>query len=237
MNASTLVILVSYSGETEETLACYEEAKKRHAPTVIITSGGALKKAAQILVPPGFLPRNAFPYLFFPLLNVLQAAGLIPDKTGEIEEALTLLPRFNLALAAELAQKVDGKFPVVYASSRYAHVAYRWQTQLNENSKVLAHAHAFPELNHNEIEAWHDSPVLLLRDEADPPREQRQIDAAQELLNAEEVYLQGPSLLAKILYALLLGDHLSERLAEINKIDPAATERIRHVKKRLKEAE
>jgi len=228
---STLVFIVSYSGNTEEILACYEEAKNRNAKIITITSGGKLKNENSIIVPEGFMPRNSFPYLFFPILNVLINNNLVSEKNEDIEEVKGILLDFDKEKAKLLAEKINGKFPVIYSSSKFSSLVYRWQTQLNENSKILAHCHVFPELNHNEIEARHQSTIILLRTEKDI--EKKQMDAAQELLKAEEVYLQGTSFLANIFYGIYLGDHVSEYLAEFNNINSKVTERIDYIKKKL----
>ncbi|MBW2996162.1 SIS domain-containing protein [Candidatus Woesearchaeota archaeon] len=154
VNKNSLVVVVSYSGNTEESLSAYAEAKKRKAKVIAITSGGKLaeKDKNAIIVPTGYEPRAAIGYLFLTMVAVLSSNGIIPNQSAAINEAIRLLrPKESCKMAFMLAKKLYRKIPVFYASEDMGAVAYRIKTQVNENAKQPAFYHVFPEMNHNEI--------------------------------------------------------------------------------------
>lgn len=169
-----LVFTVSYSGATEETLSAYEEALSRGAAVVVVASGGPLLERAaaaeaagrpvrHVRVPGGLAPRAALGYLMMPVLYLTCAWTGLGDPSAQVEEAITVLRRQARELepggpgghAQTLARGLLGRPVIVYGAGRLGQAAaYRWQCQLNENAKLLAHSHGFPELNHNEIMGW-----------------------------------------------------------------------------------
>jgi glucose/mannose-6-phosphate isomerase len=177
---TTLVLCVSYSGNTEETLAAYEDAKARGAQIAAITSGGELgRRAAEdrfpvLTVPGGLQPRAALGYLFVPQLLLLACNRLLFEQDVRIElaETIALLTAMRERLkpdspqavneAKQLALGLSGRIPIVHSASGLTEiVSYRWKTQINENAQSLAFAHYYPELNHNEVVGF-DVPVELV---------------------------------------------------------------------------
>ncbi len=167
----TLVLCASYSGETEETRACYEEAKKRGAYIVCVASGGTLSKWATndgnavISIPGGQAPRSATGYMFVPMLLALGALGITRDWSDDIQKAISSLKELRNEIepnieesrntAKQLARYSYKKIPIIYGESGVPFsVAYRWKCQINENAKQHAFCDEFPEMNHNEIEGW-----------------------------------------------------------------------------------
>ena len=168
----TLFLAASYSGNTEETLAQYDQARHYRARIVCITSGGELAQRAEAdrvpvcRIPGGQPPRSATGYLFFPALAILQKRGLLARSLDpDVTEAISLLDRVRATCgpevptamnpAKQLAAELYGRVAVIYGSSpARGVVALRWKTQLNENAKQHAFAGAFPEIDHNEILAW-----------------------------------------------------------------------------------
>ena len=237
IDRQTLAFVISYSGNTEETISAYGKIKEKTDKIIIITSGGMLGEEKNILkIPPGLPPRYALPYLFFSLLRVLENSKII--KTGyDISEMVTNLKNLNIEKPKNLALKISGFIPVIYASDRYTSAAYRWQTQFNENSKILAHHQIFPEQNHNEIEARIDSKykIILLRDDKDYHSVKKRMDITKELLgNVEEVELKGDSYLSKMFYGICFGDIVSYYVAVDNNKDPVKTDNIDFLKEKLK---
>jgi glucose/mannose-6-phosphate isomerase len=167
----TLVILVSYSGNTEETLSAFEEAKRRKCAIVSITSGGTLSERdpKAILIPSGYPPRQALAFLLVPLFMALSRHKIIPRQGPALSSGAALLRKKNHSLVhrgQRLARQFDHHLPVVYATGEFAATAYRFITQLNENAKVLGHYQIVPEQNHNEISAIQNTKrahYLLLR--------------------------------------------------------------------------
>ena len=259
----TLVIVSSYSGDTEETLSAYREAVSRGSNIIVITSGGKLEKAAKgedlpcLTIPRGFPPRCALGYSFFPLLTVLARIGIIKDQAGSIDDAIHNLRKLRDSRigykvprrdnpAKSMAAEIFGKLPVIYGSSDHIDaVVTRWRGQLAENSKTLSSGHLFPEMNHNEIVGWENPKKVLkecvaviLRDAADHPRISRRMDITKSLLRRDkvkvlEVFSSGPELLARILSLVYIGDFVSFYLAILNGIDPTPVEKITIIKKEL----
>ncbi len=255
---TTLVVGSSYSGSTEETLAAFEAARARGARGVVVASGGPLSgRAAReglpwIRVPPGLPPRAALAYLLLPLVALLEAAGAPLGGATEREEAVAVLAALGAEVgpevptwrnpAKELATWLEGRRPVVYGTDRTAAAAYRWQTQLLENAKVVAFSGALPEVDHNAIEAWAAEPggewgVVWLRDPAEHPRVARRAVLTRALLEARlatrEVWARGEGRLARLLSLVHLGDWVSYYLAILRGADPWAIETLERFKRRM----
>jgi glucose/mannose-6-phosphate isomerase len=258
----TLVCAVSYSGNTEETLSAFEEARARGARLLALTSGGQLAQMADqaripsVRVTEGLPPRTTLGYLFTPMLVILSRLGLIADQRAPLAETIEVLRELGAQyrpgietfrnLPKALAQDLHGKFPVIYGVQDFSDVvAYRWRTQFNENSKALASHQAFPELNHNEVVGWQgplsgvpEVWVVLLRDPQEMSRVARQIEITKAFLQERtagitEVWPQGYSRLARLLSLLYTGDFTSYYLALLRGVDPKPVEAIDRLKDQL----
>ncbi len=242
----TLVFTVSYSGNTEETLSSFHDAKTKNAQIIAVTSGGELSKAAEkiIKIPSGLQPRAAIGYLFFPMLGVLYNSNLIDVKNTDLNEMLALLNKKEEIKnkAEELAKKIQGKTPLIYSSELLKPVAYRWQTQINENAKYPAFHSAFSEMNHNEINAFRAMErskflAILLKDEKDNTKIKRRMEICKQIMekniDVEEVNVKGSSLLARMFYTIYLGDYTSYYLALRERVDPTPVAVIEWLKKQL----
>lgn len=261
----TLLFLVSYSGNTEETLACGDAAVAAGARPVAVTSGGRLARFARerghplIAVPAGFQPRAALPFLLLPLLRVAAAAGLADEREADIREAAGLLADLARLWAPEvpspanpakrLAASLVGTQPVIYgASSGTEPVARRWKTQLNENSKIHAAYGSFPEAAHNEVVGWAGAgdeavlrSVVVLRDREDGPTVEERLDAVRSAAlsrarSISDVWSVGSGRLARVLSLVLFGDLVSVYLAILRGVDPTPVAAIEAVKERLRRA-
>lgn len=257
----TLVLVSSYSGNTEETNAAHRVALRRGARIVCISSGGTTARLAArhrtplITIPGGLPPRGALGYSFFPLLLGLTRMGFVPSRALEIRETLTLLraqvksfsdPASEGNPAVAIAQTLNRRIGILYAAADLLEpVATRWRGQLNENAKTLAFSHTLPEMNHNEIVGWQvladamrEMPVIFLRDSEDHPRVQTRIDITRSLLLAStggitEVWSQGVSRLARMFSLVQLGDWVSLYLAAAHGVDPMPVAAIDRLKKAL----
>lgn len=261
----TLVLACSYSGDTAETLAAFDDAQHRGAAIVALTSGGRLAERARalghplVLLPPGLPPRSAMPYQLPAMLRIAARLRLTDIGDDGVAEATQVLARLAGAWgpnepsgtnpAKQLAQRLQGMLPVIYAESNdLAPVAYRWKTQLNENAKTLALWNAFPELSHNETVGWARIAesglrlfVVILRDRDDEDRAAREVEvtravALQGAQGVEEVRSAGHGRLARMLSLVLLGDFVSVYLACLAEIDPTPITVIGEIKRRLQEA-
>jgi glucose/mannose-6-phosphate isomerase len=211
----TLVFVSSNSGNTEETLSCYAQARKLGAAVIAFTTGGRLRQLAEsdgvplVSFPGGLQPRAALGYSFVPLIVAAVRLGLIPEPLlNEIDEASAVLrsvrnecnPDIGLDnnLAKQLAQSYVGKIPVIYGSQgERGVVAYRWKTQINENAKAYAIANVFPELNHNETVGWSGEHgqgdvertliVTILRDDREPSQIAKRVDLTKQIIARQHV--------------------------------------------------
>jgi glucose/mannose-6-phosphate isomerase len=260
---NTLVIVISYSGETEESLSAFLDAVKRKCKIVTICSGGALGEFSKKLglphlqVPSGMAPRASLPYLFTSLPILLEKIGLQQNVSSEISEAIKVLKQIsemnkpekplNDNFAKTLATNADGTVPVVYGFGFYRAVAQRWKTQFNENSKVPAKWESFPELDHNEIVGWEEAKtfakhfsVILIRDKHEAKAIHERITGTKELLKKEllktfDVHSAGISRFAKMASAICIGDFVSVYLAVLRGVDPTPVRTISLLKERIKE--
>ncbi len=256
LDGSHLVFAVSYSGNTEETLSFYEHARARGAAIICISSNGTLAERARkhdyplVTLPTGYPPRAAIAYLFLPMFVALQKIGIIKDRSADLDETIGLLKAkrddYNKATEA-LAIGLVNKIPIIYSAARILDpVAYRWRCQFNENAKVFAHSHSFPELDHNEIvgmgwpkELRDLAYLIILQDPGGAGARNRQRAALTlEILKgafaqSRELTPDGTSELARIFSAILFGDLLSFHLAKARGVDPLPVERIEELKRRL----
>ena len=259
---STLVFACSYSGDTEETLSAYEQAKQAGAAVVCITSGGQLAVRASaggnpvIKIPGGLPPRAAVGYSAVVLLGSLRALRLVPGIEETLREVTrlvaSLVSRYTATIpeasnrAKTLARSLQGKIVAVYAASGTLEAAaVRWRGQMEENAKNLAWHHLLPEMNHNELVGWkcpHDVirnvGVVFLRDREDHPQVQRRFDFTREFVESragavQEVWSEGNSPLARIFSVISLGDYVSLYLAYLNAENPTPVEAIESLKKNL----
>jgi glucose/mannose-6-phosphate isomerase len=206
LDRRAVAIASSYSGNTEETLAAYGEARRRGLRTIAITTGGRLGELARehgdpvLELPAGFPPRAALGHSFAAV--ALTAARLDPgldlereaDAVAALRDALAPLAVSWLAEdaenpALEIARGVAARLPVVYAGHPIAAAAARrWKTQLNENGKIPAYWSEFPEHNHNEIVGFEgEDPALAhmalvyLETPWENPRVLRRMEFVREL--------------------------------------------------------
>lgn len=263
VNDETLLICVSYSGNTEETLSAYEIGKGCRSKIIVISSGGKLVKLAErdgfplILVPEsGMPPRTALGYLFFPQVFILKKLGLVNIGDEEIAEAIQVLkdlreeiapevPKTNNT-AKEIATSIYNTVPLVYAVSDYFDgVGMRWKTQINENSKNPVYSVCFPELDHNEIMGWEGTKelmgrnsLIILRDKEETERMVKRIDITSSLIKGKaakvlEVYSRGKGLLSRILSLIYVGDYVSFYLGILNGVDPTTITSIANLKEEM----
>ncbi len=258
---STLVFACSYSGNTEETLAAFDEAREKRAQVVCLTSGGELARAAAdrgnvlINVPGGQPPRTALGYMFLPMLVTLEKLGLVEDLEAEIEETLGLLERQSGSFgefdaeneALRLAGEIRDRLPIIYSAREFLEaVNMRWRAQMEENSKVLAYGNVLPEMNHNEIMGWERLPdvlercaVIFLVSGDEHPQVRKRMSVTRELIepyagSVHSVHAEGESRLAKILGLISYGDWVSFYAAILNGVDPTPIAKIQALKASLK---
>ena len=261
ISSRSLVFIVSYSGNTEETISCFHEALERGCHIICLSTGGKVGEIARekdlplIEVPASLQPRAAMGWLSVPIAACLENLGLVEAVEEDVRETSAVLGRLGELYglenpsaanpAKQLAADLHGRVPVIYGSEVTAVAALRWKCQINENAKTLAFNNRFPELNHNEIVGWEHPAgdmaryqVVYLTDEKLHPQNQKRMDVTAELLEnyvspIKRFATSGQCRLARLLSSINLGDYLSLYLAVLLGIDPSPVERIENLKKQL----
>ena len=255
-------LLCSYSGNTEETLALYDEAGARGVPRIVLTSGGTLAERSRRdgvpfrTLPGGSPPRAALYSAWVRVSHLMHALGWTPDPGAAWREAESVLRSLGARLepavpedgnpAKRLARSLQGRFVMIYTRTRgLAPLALRWRQQIEENAKQLAHDATLPELNHNEIVGWERTgwlharaAVVMLRDDAESPEETARLDLTAEFVRARgavvhEVRPSGAAPIARAASFSLWADWVSFYLALLEGADPTAIPSIDEFKRRL----
>ena len=265
INKDTLILCLSYSGNTDETLSAFKIAYQKKCKIICVSTGGKLKELAEkrgvpfVTIPSGIQPRAATAYLLFPSIVFLKRLGLLKTSfEADIEETVAVTRELLTVInketpeennpAKQLAQNINGTIPQIYGWGIYAPIARRWRHQFNENSKVIARSDILPDCNHNDIVGWTANPedskqcsCILFRDRAEET-----IDMATRLNfmkalfqntagHVVEVTPKGRSQLAKTVALMCLGDFTSCYLAVLRGVDPTPIDIIVELKKRLAE--
>lgn len=252
VNSNTLVIISSYSGDTEETVAALQEAIAKKAEIACVTSGGKVLAASKehgfnhIIIPGGNPPRSMFGYSSVQLFFLLRHYGFIDGSfEQEVENSISLIEN-NIddirSASLSIAERIVHRIPILYSEANYEGVAIRWRQQINENSKMLCWHHVFPEMNHNELVGWTGGDnrvaVIVLRNEDDHKRSQLRMDLCKKLMGEKcdtiiEVYSKGKSRIERSMYLIHLGDWISIDLAELRNEDAVAIPAIIFLKNEL----
>jgi glucose/mannose-6-phosphate isomerase len=239
----SLVLCASYSGDTEETLACFEAAGAAGTQRVALTTGGKLAELARaegvpvIGVPAGMQPRAAVIYMTIATLHCAAAAGVCESLASEAEGTVPLLSSLveewgpdapEDSLAKSLARALDGTVPVIYGAGITGPAATRWKNQVNENVMQPAVAGVLPEANHNDLCAWERADefgrwsAVLLDDAELHPQLRRRIELTSDIVGAHGhvVASRGSSRVERVLSLVFLGDLVSVYMAALAGVDP-----------------
>ncbi|MCL5804726.1 MAG: bifunctional phosphoglucose/phosphomannose isomerase [Candidatus Thermoplasmatota archaeon] len=240
VNSDTLFIAISYSGNTEETISAYREAERKGAQTAAITSGGTIAKICRnsLLIPSGLQPRSALGYMLVPLI-----LSLIPDSSKDLKEASKVVENIdssNDKIKDEARNLVQArKLPVIMGFKPFESVAYRWQTQFNENSKLLAFSSSFPELDHNQIMALENSygkenlAFYYFSGASGKVKERIKFTIDLTGIEAKQIPVEGNSRIAQIMHLVHYGDYFSYYAALERKVEPRDVTTIENLKKLL----
>jgi glucose/mannose-6-phosphate isomerase len=245
------VLCSSYSGNTEETLACYAATEAVGAQRLVATTGGELAEVARrdgvavIGLPAGLQPRAAVGYMFCVAAELAALALAGPRIHTEIDAAASHLGEtFEAAQARarELAAEIGEATPVIHGSDLSAPVAYRWKTQINENAKIPAYSAVLPEADHNEIEGWSGADgrfaAIFLVDSDQHPRERKRFELTAEAIEPYgsaviTLETEGDTRTERILHAVMLGDLLAIELASARGVDPLAVDVLEGFKQEM----
>ncbi len=250
------VLCSSYSGSTEEILACFEAAEAIGAKRYVTTTGGALAEAARaagvpvIGLPGGLMPRHCVGYGFTVACEVAALIGAAPAMRTEIDTAAASLERGRETLvsrAGEIAEQLAGTVPLIYGCDLTVPVSYRWKCQINENAKQHSFDHQLPEMDHNEIVGWAGAPAggdgpafsaVFLTDSDQHPRQRERAELTARLIEPTaaaviKIETEGETRLQRLLWSVMLGDLVSLHLAAHNGVDPGPIEVIEKLKDQL----
>ncbi len=247
-----LVVCSSFSGSTEETLACWDAAGVLGARRMAATTGGSLAEAARasgdpVIGLPGALPspRTAVGYTFGVAVEAAALAGASRIHT-EIDAAANGVERARdelLERAQEIAGRLEGTIPVIYGADLTTPVARRWKGEINENPKLPAFWAELPEADHNELEGWPGAAqgafsAVFLEDADQHPRVRRRIEVTADVVapSAAEVVrvlTEGETRTERLFRAVVLGDLVSLFLAAQRGVDPNPIDAIETLKTQL----
>ena len=222
INKKSLLILSSFSGNTEEVLDALDCALKSKIPLIIVSSGGKLIESAKkkdlpyIELPDSSIPpRMALGYSIKALLKIINKKINFEIKDSE-------------QLGKEIAKKVKGTIPLIYSSNRNKSIGYIWKINFNENSKNPAFNNVFPELNHNEVEGINkkDFSFIIIEDQLDHPRIKLRMEIFKKKYKAI-------TLKDNPINLIMLSLWTSYYLALENKVDPINVNKIEELKKEL----
>lgn len=251
VNEHTLVIASSYSGNTEETLICVNQAKEKGAQIVSVCSGGEILEFCKangfdsVVVPGGNPPRTALAYSVVQVLNILVQHNLVPSHLlQDLKKSEELLISDLVEIQTEakkLAEFTKNTVPVFYASAKYEAVAVRARQQYNENSKILCWHHVLPEMNHNELVGWGGGDsrfTAIFFDTQDLiPRNQKRLEITREVIAKKtKIYnlpTKGNSFIERSFYLIHLVDWASFYAAQIKEVDAFDIDIIDYLKDEL----
>lgn len=254
-DSTSLIICISYSGNTEEGVSSLQEAVNKNLKTIAIATGGKFEEISKtnkvpfVKIPSGIQPRSATGYLFGALVKVLVNSAIIKDISYDILNAVQDLKETNAELEKEgkkIAKKLAKKIPIVYSSDKFNVLAHILKIKFNENSKIPAFWNVFPELNHNEMVGYtgikklgaKNFAVVMLRDQSDHQRTQKRMKLTANLIKkqgvkVETIDIKEGSMLFKVFSTLLLGDWISYFVAIDQKIDPSPVNAVEDFKKQM----
>lgn len=253
----TLVIISSYSGNTEETISCFKQAVKIGCKIIAISTGGWIKNFADennlpcINLKEGFQPRFALGVSFFTLLKILQSLELIPLQDEVVNEITSLWKNKGIEysgeenIALKHAEELTGFIPLIYSSADFEAVGYRLKCQFNENSKLHAFNNVIPELNHNEIIGWEtfqekqlNAKLINIVDKEYHPQILKRFEITKELAQKSGVDIivlksNEKNIKVRIMDLILLGDWITYYMAVLRSFDPSEIDYIHELKQRL----
>ena len=255
----SLVIASSYSGNTEESLSSFEEAQRRGARVLVLTTGGKIAELARAAKYPVITfsypaqPRAALGYSLGLVLGALTRLGFVRDLSSDIDAALADVAKLEERVhegartndAKKLAIELYGRIIFAYGGGVLGVMARRVKGQWNENAKNWGAFDVLPELNHNGVVGFPHPDiardaltVLLLRSDRDNPRHKLRFDVTRELLDRANIphktlQFSGANMLSEVLQLTLFTDYVSFYVALLNGVDPSPVKSIDYLKERL----
>ncbi len=252
VNENTLVIVSSYSGNTEETLSALNEAIAKKAQIACVTSGGKILEIAKqhqfdfIEIPGGRSPRACIGYSLVQLIKILVVKGFAPASLfADLDKTIELLDKEISTIKHEseqIAKKLLNKITVIYSLGSCEGAAVRFRQQINENGKMLCWHHVLPEMNHNELVGWttrnENIIVVTFHTSFDYGRTKKRYEVCKPIFEKYssgviDIEAKGVSKLEQFFYLINVGDWISCYLADLKGIDAVEVKVIDHLKSEL----
>jgi len=257
LTKDVLVVAVSYSGNTAETLSALVEAHDAGLPIFAITSGGLMGKICKRLGIPvaeiraGLLPRMAVPHMLGAAVSALANAGLIKISTNELknavekarrtQESVEVHVKLESNVAKQVANRIYNRVAFIYSHGPLSSVGYRLKCQLNENAKMLAVNQCLPEILHNDIEGWSPAvanclAVVMLRCKDEHPAVKEALDRMEVVLEKDfgisvsRIVGDGDDDATRILSSMVICDYVSFYAAIMRGVNPIRVDRIKSMR-------
>lgn len=257
-NENTLLIISSYSGNTEETIEVFKKGLEKGCQIIAVTTGGTVSKIAiefnipTIFLKPGFQPRYALGVSFFTLLKIFQELKLIENQNEIVEDIINLWKLNGIEYTNsnsepfKLAEKINNYIPIIYSSEDLTSaVGNRLKCQFNENSKVHAFHNVIPELNHNEIIGWETfsknefrAVIISIHDSNYHPQIQKRFSITESLIEKSgcqviKILSSKNSFKERLMDLIYLGDWITYYTALLRGFDPSSIKNIDYLKESL----
>ena len=257
VNCDSLVILTSYSGNTEETLASYDESKIVNAHTIGLTSGGELAKKMEnesegdlvIFDPknnPSGQPRLGTGYIVLGTIEILRNLGFLKIAGEEILAAVNETEK-NIEKvkknAMELSKKIFEKIPLILTGSIFEGNAHIIRNQFNETAKSFSSFHVIPEANHHAMEGFKNPKnkkfiSLFLDSDLYSEKIKKRIELTKEVVQKNNIDIlsykaSGKSKLSQCLEFLAFGGYLTFYLSLLYGQDPSLIPWVDYFKEHL----
>lgn len=254
LGPDSLVICVSYSGNTEETLSAFQEARSKKAKIITMGTGGKLAELARenniphVFVPVGFPPRAIIGYMFSALTKALSNIGVVEDISGSLLPLeKDLVPENLEETGRSFIDKLMSKVPLIYCSEKWEILGRIWKINFNETTEVPSFFSVLPDLNHHEMAGFTDHGphsnhkdfrLLILADPEEDSPILRRMQVTSELLDENEVHsdiinLEGKNVFEKMFSNIVLSYWISYYLAQKYDIEPSTARLTEEFKKRL----
>ncbi len=246
---NSLVFVISYTGNSDETLHLYKEVHKLGCQIISIGAAGKLRELAMynktkhILIPSGMQGRLAYPFMFFPILRILENSGVINEQDKYVKKTSNFLRNNKFEeITGDIAEKIISKTPVIYSSTKYEVVARKWKLNFNETAEIPSFYNTFPGAFHNDIAGFAkknlDFYFILIKSNDETPVLLKKEKIFKELLKElnlpiVEVGITGDCYLAKIFSAMLMGDWMSYTLAIKKGVEPSSRRIVDEFEKRM----
>lgn len=236
IDKDNLIICISYSGNDEETINAYRQAKRFKLKTICITTGGKLKEICDfnkdkiVNIPKIYHQKTSNIIIFFSILRLLENSKILDSLSEDIKKLRNVLKKTDFEdMGKNLALRIQDKSPIIYSSKKLNHIAEKWKQDFIDNTNQYAYLDTIPNLCHKEIKDYNVKPDkvygILLKDSEEFPRINKSFDIVKKDMKDKgcevtELIIKGDNYLIRLISCLIIGDYTSFYLAIINEKEP-----------------